>query len=189
MNSTETKTKAPCRRNSTAPFRQDRARGLQVRQPGLLTLAALVSAQVVAFAADPPPAPPASIAAPPPGTPRLAAPARIIPPAAAAGQVVPTAAAAAPTKPSGAKIVFATPNYDFGKVTAGDPVNYTFYFTNVGTTTLELASVQPSCGCTTAGEWSKSVEPGKSGSIPIRFNSPAMSGPVAKSVTVRRSEE
>src|SRR5207247_2371899 len=94
-------------------------------------------------------------------------------------------AAAATAKTSKAKIQFATPTYDFGKVTAGEPVNYTYIFTNIGTEKLELASVTPSCGCTTAGEWTHSVEPGKIGTIPVRFNSPNYSGPVAKTVTVK----
>ena len=131
------------------------------RQPGLLVLVALLLANAAAFAADPP------------------HPATAAPPTAEA-----PAAAAAPAKPSGATIQFATPVYDFGKVTAGDVVSYTYIFTNIGTETLTLTSVAPSCGCTTAGEWTKTVEPGKTGSIPIRFASAQTSGPVGKTVTV-----
>lgn len=86
--------------------------------------------------------------------------------------------------PIGPKIQFAEPIYDFGKVKAGDPVKYIYYFTNVGDQTLELKGVQPSCGCTSAGDWSKSVEPGQIGKVPIQFNSGSYNGPVFKTITV-----
>jgi hypothetical protein len=86
--------------------------------------------------------------------------------------------------PLGPKIQFADPIYDFGKVKAGDPVKYTYYFTNVGDQTLELKGVQPSCGCTTAGDWSKTVDPGQIGKVPIQFNSANYNGPVLKTITV-----
>ncbi|HTL55718.1 MAG TPA: DUF1573 domain-containing protein [Candidatus Limnocylindrales bacterium] len=113
-----------------------------------------------------------SPADPPPTTPAPAAP---VPP----GVAVDTN--------TGAKIDFATPIYDFGKVKGGDPVKYTYYFTNSGTEVLEVKAVQPSCGCTTAGEFSKKVEPGKTGTIPIQFNSANFNGQVFKTITVTSS--
>ena len=93
-------------------------------------------------------------------------------------------AAAAPTNAPGPKIQFATPLYDFGRARAGDPVKYTYVFTNTGDAKLVINSVQPQCGCTTAGDWTKQVEPGKTGVIPIQFNTSAYNGPVFKQVTV-----
>src|SRR5207245_1578927 len=94
----------------------------------------------------------------------------------------------APTN-SGPKIQFAESVYDFGKVSAGDPVKHTFAFTNGGDELLILTNVQPSCGCTTAGEWSHQVEPGKTGDIPIQFNSSSYNGPVTKTVTVTSNDK
>lgn len=85
---------------------------------------------------------------------------------------------------SGSKIIFATPVYDFGKVRSGEVVKYTYVFTNVGGAMLQVSNVQVSCGCTTAGEWSRQVEPGKIGSIPIQFNSTGFGGAVGKTITV-----
>ena len=63
-------------------------------------------------------------------------------------------------------------------------VKCTFMFTNVGNQVLEVTNVQASCGCTTAGDWSRKVEPGQTGTIPIQFNGANFSGQVAKSITV-----
>jgi hypothetical protein len=54
----------------------------------------------------------------------------------------------------------------------------------VGDQTLEIKGVQPSCGCTSAGDWSKTVEPGQIGKVPIQFNSANYNGPVLKTITV-----
>jgi copper(I)-binding protein len=84
----------------------------------------------------------------------------------------------------GPKIQFATMMHEFGRVRAGEPVKYTYVFTNTGDRLLILNTVQPQCGCTTAGEWTKQVESGKTGIIPIQFNTSAYNGPVFKQVTV-----
>lgn len=85
---------------------------------------------------------------------------------------------------SGPKIAFATPIYDFGRVKAGELVKYTYVFTNVGGATLQVSNVRVSCGCTTSGEWTRQVEPGKTGNIPIQFNSANFNGAVGKTITV-----
>ncbi len=96
--------------------------------------------------------------------------------------LAPTAVAPAPA--GGAKIQFETPVYDFGKMRSGEPVKHTFIFTNIGTQTLEIKAVRPGCGCTTAGEWTKKVEPGLTGSIPIQVNTANFNGAVTKVVSV-----
>jgi len=93
-------------------------------------------------------------------------------------------AAAATTNAVGPKIHFANTLYDFGRARAGDPVKYTYVFTNTGDADLILTNVQPQCGCTTAGQWSRQVAPGMTGSIPIQFNTAAYSSAVFKQITV-----
>jgi hypothetical protein len=82
------------------------------------------------------------------------------------------------------RIEFAETIHDFGKVDSGIPVKHSYIFTNAGKATLEIIGVKPGCGCTTAGDWDKRVEPGKTGSIPIQFNSGGYGGQVQKTVTV-----
>jgi hypothetical protein len=85
---------------------------------------------------------------------------------------------------SGARIVFAATDYDFGKVDSGTLVQHDYVFTNTGNLVLEISDVRPSCGCTTAGNWDKRVEPGGTGKIPIQFNSGGYAGQIHKSVSV-----
>ena len=83
------------------------------------------------------------------------------------------------------KIVFAEMTHDFGKVEAGQVVKYAYVFTNTGSATLEVTEVKPGCGCTTAGDWDKKVEPGKTGSIPVQFNTTGYGGMVTKFISVK----
>ena len=96
----------------------------------------------------------------------------------------PPATAAATTNVIGPKIQFASQLYDFGRVRSGEPAKFTYVFTNTGDALLVLNNVQPQCGCTAAGEWTKQVEPGKTGNIPIQFNTAAYNGGVFKQITV-----
>ncbi|HEX3717814.1 MAG TPA: DUF1573 domain-containing protein [Verrucomicrobiae bacterium] len=86
--------------------------------------------------------------------------------------------------PGGPMIVFDNKEYNFGRAASGDPVKHTYIVTNTGTATLEISDVHPSCGCTTAGGWTRKIEPGQSGLIPIQFNSSRYSGSVTKTITV-----
>lgn len=92
----------------------------------------------------------------------------------------PPASAAAGTNVVGPKIQFATPEYDFGRVKAGELVKHTYTFTNTGDRLLIINAVQPGCGCTTIGDWTKQVEPGKTGVVPIQFNTANYNGMVVK---------
>jgi len=96
----------------------------------------------------------------------------------------PPATATTSTNGVGPKIQFATPIYEFGRMRAGEPIKYAFVFTNTGDRLLVLTGVQLHCGCTSAGEWTKQVEPGNTGSIPIQVNTLGYNGPVVKQVTV-----
>ncbi len=84
----------------------------------------------------------------------------------------------------GAHIECAAPVHDFGKLLAGKVMKHEFVITNTGDTVLEISEVKRSCGCTATGEWSRRVEPGQTGRIPIEYHSANDRGSVTKSVTV-----
>jgi hypothetical protein len=90
----------------------------------------------------------------------------------------------APVSSPGPRIVFPEPVFDFGRVQSGKVVNHTFEFTNAGNQVLEIRDVWTSCGCTAATNWTRQVEPGKSGQIPIIFDSGVKEGPLTKTVSV-----
>jgi hypothetical protein len=82
------------------------------------------------------------------------------------------------------KIQFAATVFDFERIVGGQMARHDFYFTNTGGSLLRISSVNTSCGCTTAGEWSREVPPGGVGMIPLQFNSGGFSGAVTKTATV-----
>jgi hypothetical protein len=101
----------------------------------------------------------------------------------------PTPTTPAHANSQGPRIKFEMPIYDFGRVQAGELVKYSFVFTNVGDESLEVSAVQPSCGCTTAGDWTHKVSPGETGKIAVQFNSSNFSGPVYKTINVTSNDK
>ncbi|MEJ5237910.1 DUF1573 domain-containing protein [Limisphaera sp. VF-2] len=82
------------------------------------------------------------------------------------------------------RIHFAAPIHDFGRVVVGTVLRHDFYFTNTGTAPLEISNVHASCGCTTAGEWTRRVEPGQFGVLPVQLTTAGFQGMVIKTVTL-----
>ncbi len=169
--------------NPAAPGRNGLKGGKQGRKTGLILVAALVViAAVVAFAlnaAKSPrevPGPVAPVAAANPPLPTPVVPQQPLLSTSLSGGLIASG--------SGPRIQFATPVHDFGQIKGGEVVKYTYVFTNAGQQLLEVTAVQASCGCTTAGDWSRQVEPGQTGSIPIQFNSGNFRGDVTKAITV-----
>lgn len=93
------------------------------------------------------------------------------------------------TSSTGPRIQFAEPVFDFGRVKSGEVIKHAFILTNIGDQVLEVTNVQTACGCTAAGEWSRRVEPGQSGRIPIEFMTANFSGAVLKTVSVASTDK
>src|SRR5579859_5743944 len=103
------------------------------------------------------------------------------------GRQAPTAppvGAGATANIGAAEIQFETPVFDFGTAQLGDMVKHDFVFTNTGNAKLVISKVDPKCGCTVAKPWTQEVEPGKTGIIPIQFNTAGFNGPVTKYIGV-----
>ncbi len=97
----------------------------------------------------------------------------------------PAAGAGTTTSGGAAEVQFETPVFEFGTAQVGDQVKHDFVFTNTGNATLIVSKVEPKCGCTVARPWTREVEPGKTGVIPILLNTAGLNnGPVTKYVGV-----
>lgn len=69
------------------------------------------------------------------------------------------------------QMTFESTEYDFGSVSEGDIVDYTFKFTNTGNFPLIINKATATCGCTVP-DWPKDpIAPGAKGEIKVKFNS------------------
>lgn len=81
-------------------------------------------------------------------------------------------------------IMFNEEKHDFGTITQGEKVSYSFVFKNTGGSDLVISSAQGSCGCTVPSYPKEPVKPGAEGKIDVAFNSEGKSGLTEKTVTL-----
>ncbi|MCW3464295.1 DUF1573 domain-containing protein [Chitinophaga nivalis] len=85
----------------------------------------------------------------------------------------------------GAALAFEETVHNFGDITQGEKVEYSFKFTNTGTTPLVIEDAVASCGCTVP-EWPKSpIKPGESGFMKVIFDSNGKSGYTEKEISIK----
>ena len=87
------------------------------------------------------------------------------------------------------KVEWMEDNHSFGEIKAGEIVEHTFKFKNIGDNPLAISSVKPSCGCTTPEYSKEPVKPGEDGFMKVVFDSKGKSGKTTKSVTVIMNTE
>ena len=75
-------------------------------------------------------------------------------------------------------------SHDFGKITAGEKVTFSFKFRNTGGSDLIISDATAACGCTVPEYTKAPIQPGKDGIISVTFNSEGRSGVQRKSITV-----
>jgi hypothetical protein len=98
---------------------------------------------------------------------------------------VPATASDKPAEPgSEPVIVFTEEKHDFGKITQGEKVSYSFVFRNTGGSDLVISSAQGSCGCTVPSYPKTPIKPGESSKVDVVFDSEGKSGLVQKTVTL-----
>ena len=84
-----------------------------------------------------------------------------------------------------AGITFEQEVFNFGKISQGEKVSFTFKFKSSGEGPLVIGAVKASCGCTTPKDWPKDpILPGDEGVIEVEFDSEGKSGLQSKSINI-----
>lgn len=74
--------------------------------------------------------------------------------------------------------------FNFGKISDGEMVEYSYRFRNTGAKPLIIANAIASCGCTVPEKPEEPVKPGETGFLKVVFNSKGRVGQVHKEITV-----
>ena len=83
------------------------------------------------------------------------------------------------------ELIFREYQHDFGKVSEGEKLSYTFVFDNKGTSDLIISSAATTCGCTVSKYDKKPIPPGASGNLEVVFDTSGRNSMQTKVVTVR----
>lgn len=78
--------------------------------------------------------------------------------------------------------------HDFGQVWLGPVLDHKFEIKNTGDAPLEIKKVKPSCGCTVAGQYPPTIEPGGKGLFPFSISSAKLNGRFEKSITISSND-
>jgi len=84
---------------------------------------------------------------------------------------------------SNAQMAFASLSHDYGSVVYGADGTYNFTFTNKAEKPIVVTNVKSSCGCTIPSWPKEPIQPGKTGSITVKYNT-KLSGSFNKTVQV-----
>jgi hypothetical protein len=83
-----------------------------------------------------------------------------------------------------AEIEFRTTRYDFGNVSHGEKLAYTFIYKNTGDIPLVIYSARADCGCTVPEYDDKPLAPGQEGNLKAVFNTQGFRGYQTKTIQV-----
>jgi hypothetical protein len=59
-----------------------------------------------------------------------------------------------------------------------------FKLANTGNASIDISDIESSCGCTTVGDWPRTLKPGQSALLPIELDTAQFLGPVTKAITI-----
>ena len=74
--------------------------------------------------------------------------------------------------------------HDFGRLSAGETISYSFHFRNTGNADLVIGAASATCGCTVADYPKGRVAPGDEGYVTVTFKSAGKSGQQLQEVTI-----
>lgn len=81
-------------------------------------------------------------------------------------------------------ITFDEDLHNFGRLSAGENISYSFHFRNTGDADLIISSTSATCGCTVADYPKGRISPGEEGYVTVTFKSAGKSGQQFQEVTV-----
>jgi hypothetical protein len=79
--------------------------------------------------------------------------------------------------------------FNFGKISADNPVKHIYKFKNTGTNPLIISKTDVSCGCTVPQFTDAPIPPGGEGEITVTFNPKGKSGAQHKNILVHSNAE
>ena len=85
------------------------------------------------------------------------------------------------------RLTIVEPVKDYGTVSKGEKLNWTFAIKNTGTSDLQIIAARPACGCTVA-DFDKVVKPGETGRVAATVDTISFSGPIAKTITLETND-
>lgn len=88
-----------------------------------------------------------------------------------------------------ARFEFEKEEHDFGTITEGEIVSYTFKFRNIGEADLIINSARASCGCTVPKYTKEPIPPQGEGQVEVTFDSSNRTGKQYKTVTLTANTE
>ncbi len=81
-------------------------------------------------------------------------------------------------------MLFKEEKHNFGTISQGEKVSYSFGFKNKGGSDLLISSAKGSCGCTIPTYPQEPIKGGEEGKIDVVFDSDGKSGLVEKTITL-----
>lgn len=82
------------------------------------------------------------------------------------------------------ELTFDQEMHDFGRLSSGENISYSFHFRNTGTADLVISSCSATCGCTVADFPRHRIVPGEEGYVTVTFKSAGKAGQQYQEVTV-----
>jgi uncharacterized cupredoxin-like copper-binding protein len=85
-------------------------------------------------------------------------------------------------------IFFPETQHDFGKVSEGKKVEYTFKVVNKGNSVLTIKDIKTSCGCTAALLSQEKLEPGQEGTLKVELDTKNRKGKMSRTITITSND-
>lgn len=79
--------------------------------------------------------------------------------------------------------------HDFGRLTPGETISYSFHFKNTGNADLVISGCEASCGCTVASYPKEHIAPGEEAYVTVSFASAGKNGQQVQEVKVHSNAQ